>query len=62
MKKKLTAIVLASVLAGALLAGCVEAAEIIAFPELGCEAVRRMRIKAMPLYVGIDTRGVSIFE
>ncbi|MBQ4370521.1 MAG: fumarate hydratase C-terminal domain-containing protein [Oscillospiraceae bacterium] len=48
--------------AGALLAGCVEAAEIIAFPELGCEAVRRMRIKAMPLYVGIDTRGVSIFE
>ena len=48
--------------AGALLAGCVEAADIVAFPELGCEAVRRMRIKDMPLYVGIDPRGGSLFK
>jgi len=48
--------------AGALLAGCVQEAEIIAFPELGCEAVRMMRVEAMPLYVGIDSCGGSIFK
>lgn len=47
--------------AGALAALCVETAEITAFPELGCEAVRRLLIKDFPLTVGVDTYGGDIF-
>ncbi|MBO4428440.1 MAG: fumarate hydratase C-terminal domain-containing protein [Clostridia bacterium] len=43
--------------AGALAAKCVKSAEVIAFPELGCEAVRRLEIVDFPLIVGIDARG-----
>ncbi len=37
-------------------------AEIIAYPELGCEAVHKLEVKDFPLYVGIDKNGESIFE
>jgi len=45
--------------AGALAAKCVKSAEVIAFPELGCEAVRRLEIVDFPLIVGIDSSGNS---
>ena len=35
---------------------------VIAFPELGCEAVRRLTVKDMPLIVGIDSFGNSILK
>jgi fumarate hydratase subunit beta len=35
--------------------------EIIAFPELGPEAVRRYKVKDLPLLVAIDGKGRSIF-
>jgi fumarate hydratase subunit beta len=47
--------------AGALAAQAVESAEIIAFPELGCEAVRRLVVKNFPLYVAIDCSGGNLF-
>ena len=45
--------------AGALYAKCVKKAEVIAFDDLGCEAVRRLEIEDFPLIVGIDALGNS---
>lgn len=47
--------------AGALTARSVKAMDIIAYPELGCESVKRLTVRDLPLFVGIDTRGHSIF-
>ena len=47
--------------AGALLGKSIVEMEIIAFPELGCEALRRLRVEHMPLIVGIDAAGRDIF-
>lgn len=48
--------------AGALCARAVKKYEVIAFPELGCESVKRMEIEDFPVICGIDCRGNSIFE
>jgi len=48
--------------AGALIAKCITAAEEIAFQELGCESVKKLTISELPLIVGIDADGNSIFE
>ena len=48
--------------AGALLAQCITDAEEIAFADLGCESVKHFTIKDMPLFVGIDSGGGSVFE
>ena len=48
--------------AGALIAKCITAAEEIAFQELGCESVKKLTISELPLIVGIDAAGNSIFE
>ena len=34
----------------------------IAFPELGCEAVKRLVVRDFPLIVGVDCRGGNLFE
>ncbi|GHV18920.1 fumarate hydratase [Clostridia bacterium] len=47
--------------AGALYADCVKSAEVLAYPELGCEAVRRLEVVDMPLICGIDSLGNSVF-
>lgn len=47
--------------AGALAAECITECEVIAFPELGCESVKRLRFKNFPLFVGIDSNGNKIF-
>lgn len=47
--------------AGALLAGCVESAEVIAFEDLGTEAIYRLRVRKMPLVVAIDTQGNDLY-
>lgn len=47
--------------AGALTARSVTAMEVIAYPELGCESVKRLTVRDLPLFVGIDARGHSIF-
>lgn len=36
-------------------------AEVIAYPDLGCEAIYRLEIKDFPLYVGIDPDGKTIY-
>jgi len=47
--------------AGALAAKCITECEVIAFPELGCESIKRLEFKDFPLIVGIDSNGNSAF-
>lgn len=46
--------------AGALAAGCIISAEVIAYGDLGCESVKRLEFKDFPLIVAIDCTGESI--
>lgn len=48
--------------AGALIANSIRSNELIAFPELGTEAVRRLVVEAFPAYVAIDSRGNDLYE
>ena len=47
--------------AGALMALCVEHAEVVAFEDLGAEAVYKLTVRDMPLVVAIDSAGQSIY-
>jgi fumarate hydratase subunit beta len=48
--------------AGALLAECITSAKIIAWPDLGPEAVRRLTVRNMPLVVINDCAGGDLYE
>lgn len=48
--------------AGALIAGCVRSAEIVAWEDLGCEAVRCLCVENMPLTVVIDSLGGDLYD
>lgn len=48
--------------AGALIAKCIETAEVIAFDDLGCESVKRMTVKDFAITVAIDSRGNDLFK
>jgi fumarate hydratase subunit beta len=47
--------------AGALISKSILSAEVIAYPELGAEAVRRMEVKDFPAIVAIDTSGNDLY-
>ena len=46
----------------ALLAECIEDAELIAWEDLGTEALRRVTVRDFPAYVDIDTRGNRLYK
>jgi len=48
--------------AGALIAACVQKAEVIAFEDLGTEAIRRLEVENLPLIVAIDAYGGNLYE
>lgn len=48
--------------AGALLAKCIKKAELIAYEDLGAEALRRLYVEDMPLVVIIDSEGNNLYE
>ena len=48
--------------AGALLAKCIKEAELIAYEDLGAEALRRLYVEDMPLVVIIDSEGRNLYE
>ncbi|NLI93416.1 MAG: Fe-S-containing hydro-lyase [Peptococcaceae bacterium] len=48
--------------AGALLATRIKKSEIIAYPELGTEAVRRLEVEDFPVVVLIDSLGQNLYE
>ncbi len=47
--------------AGALIARSILSSEVIAYPELGPEAIRRMEVKDFPAIVAIDTFGNDLY-
>lgn len=48
--------------AGALLSKCIKSAELIAFEDLGAEALRKLYVEDMPLVVIIDCEGNNLYE
>ena len=48
--------------AGALLAKCIKKCELIAYEDLGAEALRKLYVEEMPLVVIIDSEGRNLYE
>ncbi len=48
--------------AGALLSKCITSSEVIAYKDLGTEAVRRLTVEDFPVIVVIDSRGNNLYE
>ncbi len=47
--------------AGALISGCIKEAQILAWEDLGTEAVRRLVVEDMPLIVATDSQGNDLY-
>ena len=47
---------------GALLAKCIKKAEVVAYPDLGAEAIRRLEVEDFPVIVVIDAQGNNLYE
>ena len=48
--------------AGALISKCIKSSEIIAYDDLGPEAIRKLEVENMPLVVAIDCMGNDIYQ
>ena len=48
--------------AGALLSKCIKSAAIIAYEDLGAEAIRRLEVENLPVIVVIDSQGNNLYE
>lgn len=48
--------------AGALLAGSIKASEVIAYDDLGTEAIRKLEVENFPVIVVIDSEGNDLYE
>ena len=47
---------------GALLSKCIKKAEIVAYEDLGAEAIRRLEVEEFPAIVIIDSQGNNLYE
>ena len=48
--------------AGALLSKCIKKAEVIAYEDLGTEAIRKLEVENLPAIVVIDHKGNNLYE
>ncbi len=48
--------------AGALLSKCIKKSEVIAYEDLGTEAIRKMEVENFPVIVVIDSEGNNLYE
>ena len=48
--------------AGALLSKCIKKSEVIAYDDLGTEAIRKMEVEDFPVIVVIDSEGNNLYE
>lgn len=48
--------------AGALLSKCIKQSEVIAYDDLGTEAIRKMYVEELPVIVVIDSEGNNLYE
>lgn len=47
---------------GALLSKCIKKAEVIAYDDLGAEAIRKLEVEDFPVVVVIDSEGNNLYE
>ena len=47
---------------GALLSSCIKKAEVVAYDDLGAEAIRRLEVVDFPVIVIIDSEGNNLYE
>ena len=47
---------------GALLSKCIKKAEVVAYEDLGAEAIRRLEVENFPVVVIIDSEGNNLYE
>ena len=48
--------------AGALLSKCIKKSEVVAYEDLGTEAIRRLEVENLPAIVVIDSLGNNLYE
>lgn len=48
--------------AGALLSKCIKKSEVIAYDDLGTEAIRKLEVENLPVVVVIDSQGNNLYE
>ncbi len=48
--------------AGALLSKCIQSSEVIAYDDLGTEAIRKLEVENLPVIVVIDKEGNNLYE
>ena len=48
--------------AGALLSKCIQSSEIVAYEDLGTEAIRRLVVKDFPVITVLDTKGGDLYK
>ena len=48
--------------AGAFYSSRVKACEVVAFPELGCESIKKLWVQSLPLIVGAASQGETIYH
>ncbi len=48
--------------AGALLSKCIRKSEVIAYDDLGTEAIRKLYVEQLPVIVVIDSKGNNLYE
>ncbi len=48
--------------AGAILSKCIEASEVVAYEDLGTEAIRKLSVKNFPVIVVMDSIGNDLYE
>ncbi len=48
--------------AGALIAKCIQRADVIAFDDLGCESIKQLTVENLPLTVAMDCQGGNLYN
>ena len=48
--------------AGALLSKCIKSSEVIAYDDLGTEAIRKLYVENLPVIVIVDSEGNNLYE
>lgn len=48
--------------AGAILSKCIKSSEVIAYDDLGTEAIRKLEVENLPAIVVIDSDGTNLYE
>ena len=48
--------------AGALLSKCIKSSEVVAYEDLGTEAIRKLQVENLPVIVVIDSEGNNLYE